>query len=40
MRILQSEEMDLQTAVQLMNTATECAEALHTKKVFMELWIE
>jgi len=37
-RMLQSEEMNLQTAVQLVNSATECILALRTEEVFMELW--
>ncbi|KAL3042128.1 hypothetical protein OYC64_020138 [Pagothenia borchgrevinki] len=32
--------MDLQTAVQLVNTAKECVEALRTEKVFTEMWSE
>ncbi|KAJ3582242.1 hypothetical protein NHX12_015711 [Muraenolepis orangiensis] len=39
-RMMQSEEMDLQTAVQLVNTAKECVEALRTEKVFTEMWSE
>uniref|UniRef100_A0A1A8US94 DUF4371 domain-containing protein n=1 Tax=Nothobranchius furzeri TaxID=105023 RepID=A0A1A8US94_NOTFU len=39
-RMLQSEEMDLQTAVQLVNSARECILALRTEEVFMELWKE
>ncbi|KAJ3583322.1 hypothetical protein NHX12_025626, partial [Muraenolepis orangiensis] len=39
-RMMQSEEMDLQTAVQLVNTAKECVEALRTGKVFTEMWSE
>ncbi|KAL3057276.1 hypothetical protein OYC64_007704 [Pagothenia borchgrevinki] len=38
--MMQSEEMDLQTAVQLVNTAKECVEALRTEKVFTEMWSE
>ncbi|KAJ3609671.1 hypothetical protein NHX12_024187 [Muraenolepis orangiensis] len=39
-RMMLSEEMDLQTAVQLVNTAKECVEALRTEKVFTEMWSE
>ncbi|KAJ3592963.1 hypothetical protein NHX12_005301, partial [Muraenolepis orangiensis] len=39
-RMMQSEETNLQTAVQLVNTAKECVEALRTEKVFTEMWSE